>query len=593
MKLEGGGLVIEVEDHGADYPLTVDPLLAFQQKLTADDSATGNTFGSSVAISGDTAVVGAEGVNGARGAAYVFVRNGTTWTQQQPSLTASDGAGGDRFGSSVAISGDTIVVGAYFAGSGRGAAYVFTRSGTSWTQQAKLDASDNPGGDRFGLSVGISGETIVVSASFDFIGGNALQGSAYVFVRSGASWIQQAKLTASDGAAGDQFGHSVAINGDTVVVGAKTDSVGGQFSQGSAYVFVRNGATWTQQAQLIASDGVQNDSFGQSVAISGDTVVVGSFGGPNINQGSAYVFIRTGTSWSQQAKLISNDGAVGDNFGIAVAISGDTVVAGAWDDDLGVDPNVHDHGSAYVFTRTGTAWTQQQPKLTAFDGAGGDHFGNAVAISGDTIIVGAKDDTVGMNSFQGSAYVFVCTWSEQFHAFASDGAANDQFGNAVATSGDRVVVGAANDTVVANEQQGSAYVFVRSGANWTQEPKLTASDGAEGDQFGTSVAISGDTVVVGAGQAASGGPGAAYVFVRNGTSWTQQQKLTASDGAAGDQFGFSVAITGDTIISGSVTDTVGANASQGSAYVFVRSGSTWSQQQKLTASDGAANDFFG
>ena len=191
---------------------------------------------------------------------------------------------------------------------------------------------------------------------------------------------------ASDGAASDEFGVSVAISGDTLVVGAHGDNDNGTNS-GSAYIFTRSGTlAWTQQAKLTASDGAADDEFGGSVAISGDTVVVGAVWNDDngTDSGSAYIFTRSGTAWTEQAKLTASDGAADDNFGNSVAISGDTVVVGAWHDD----DNGTDSGSAYIYTRSGTAWTEQA-KLMASDGAADDEFGDSVAISGDTVVVGA------------------------------------------------------------------------------------------------------------------------------------------------------------------------------------------------------------
>ena len=408
MKLSGAQVRLEVVDESAIYPVTIDPTLAQEAKLTASDAAAGDEFGNSVAINGETAVVGAPDDDTAAGnnagSAYVFVRSGISWSQQAK-LTASDAAAFDAFGKSVAIDGNTIVVGADLdsdAGSFSGSAYVFVRSGTSWSEQQKLTASDAAAGDQFGISVGISGETVVVGAVADDDGG-ASSGSAYVFVRSGTSWSQQQKLTASDAASGDFFGFAVTIGGDTVGVGAPQDDDGGTNS-GSAYVFVRSGTSWSQQAKLTASDAAASDIFGRNaMGISGDTLVVGAPSddtGAGTDAGSAYVFVRSGTSWSQQAKLTASDAAAGDFFGLSVGISGDTVVASAFlDDDGGTNS-----GSAYVFTRSGTSWSQQQ-KLTASDAAAGDNFGFSVSISGNTIVAGAfHDDDGGTDS--GSAYVF-------------------------------------------------------------------------------------------------------------------------------------------------------------------------------------------
>jgi FG-GAP repeat len=406
MKLSGDRVRLEVVDELATYPVTIDPTLAQEAKLTASDAAAGDLFGSNVAINGETAVVGARGDDTAAGtnagSAYVFVRSGTSWSEQAK-LTAGDAAAADDFGISVAIDGDTIVVGADLdddAGSFSGSAYVFVRSGTSWSQQAKLTAGDAAAGDQFGFSVGISDETVVVGAVSDDTAAGTDAGSAYVFVRSGTSWSQQAKLTAGDAAAFDLFGFAVGINGETVGVGAPGDNS----AAGSTYVFVRSGTSWSQQAKLTASDAAAGDNFGRNaVRISGDTLVVGApfdATGAGADAGSAYVFVRSGTSWSQQAKLTASDAAAGDLFGLSVGISGDTVVAGARaDDDGGTDS-----GSAYVFTRSGTSWSQQQ-KLTASDAAAGDSFGLAVSISGNTVVAGASNDDDGGTS-SGSAYVF-------------------------------------------------------------------------------------------------------------------------------------------------------------------------------------------
>ena len=263
----------------------------------------------------------------------------TAWNQQTK-LNAGDAATDDQFGRSVAVSGDTAVIGAWRdndGGTNSGSAYVFTRSGEVWSQQAKLTASDPAAFDRFGSSVAISGDTAVIGAYSD--------GSAYVFSRSGGVWSQQAKLTASDDA-GNFFGWSVAVDGDTVVIGAYLADYRGS-SSGSAYVFTRSGGVWSQQAKLTPSDLAAGDEFGISVVVSGDTAVIGAHGNDDggSNSGSAYVFSRSGGGWSQQAKLTASDHAADDRFGRSVAISGDTAVIGAFlDDDGGTDS-----GSAYVF----------------------------------------------------------------------------------------------------------------------------------------------------------------------------------------------------------------------------------------------------
>ncbi len=581
----------------------------FEATLTATGGAAFEDFGYSVAISGDTALVGARsddvGANADQGSAYVFTRAGTTWTQQAQ-LIATGGAAGDQFGSSVALSGDTALVGAVNddvgASVNQGSAYVFTRSGTTWTQQAQLTATGGAASDQFGNSVALSGDTALVGASDDDVGANTDQGSAYVFTRLGSTWTQQAQITATGGAASDLFGSSVALSGDTALVGANGDDVGANVNQGSAYVFTRSGTIWTQQAQLTATGGATSDLFGVSVALSGDTALVGAYAddvGANVNQGSAYVFTRSGTTWTQQAQLTATDGAAGDFFSISVALSGDTALVGADFDGVGANSG---QGSAWVFSRIGTKWIGPDLQMLATGGVAGDNFGTSVAISGDTALVGAYFDDVGANSDQGSAYVFTrsgTTWTQQAQLTATGGAAGDNFGISVALLGDTALVGAFADDVGANVNQGSAYVFTRSGSTWTQQAQLTATGGAASDLFGISVALSGDTALVGASGddvGANTDQGSAYVFTRSGTTWTQQAQLTATDGAASDRFGVSVALgggVGDTALIGANRDDVGANADQGSAYVFSRSGTTWTQQAQLTATGGAVNDQFG
>jgi hypothetical protein len=416
------------------------------------NSKSGDGFGRSVSTSGNTIVVGAFGEERTdepanSGAAYVFVRVGNTWTQQAY-LKASNPGVLDEFGTSVSISGDTIVVGAIGERSSAtgvngdqsnddardsGAAYVFVRVGNTWTQQAYLKASNTGAGDYFGISVSISGDTIVVGAYLEdsnAVGVNGDQsnddaresGAAYVFVRVGNSWTQQAYLKASNTEASDNFGCPVSISGDTIVVGAigedsnakganRDPNNNGAFQSGAAYVFVRNGNSWTQQAYLKASNTEAEDQFGYAVSISGNTIVVSSYGessnaiGVNGNQddnsaiqsGAAYVFVRDGTTWAQQAYLKASNTEAYDIFGSAVSISGDTIVVGAfWEasNATGVngDQNNNDafrSGAAYVFVRNGTDWTQQAYLKSGRVHSSG-YFGGAVAIN-DSIVVGQYD----------------------------------------------------------------------------------------------------------------------------------------------------------------------------------------------------------
>lgn len=385
---------------------------------------------------------------------------GTQFKQQK--LLAHDGAPEDFFSFSLAIYDDIALIGSFKSdddviGVDAGSAYVFTRSGNVWHQQAKLIARDGEPNDTLGGNVALFGETAVLGAiGHDKNGDNS--GAAYVFSRSGSVWSQQSKLTAIDGAKGDAFGQSIAVSDDTIVIGAPHDDDKGKDS-GSVYVFTRTGTTWSQQAKLTAPDGAEGDVFGISVALSDDTVLIGA----DLNDekmtdaGAAYVFIRSGTNWIQQAKLMAADGGKTDIFGVRVALSGDTALISARRDDdeiMGVDA-----GSAYVFSRTGTTW-RQQAKLTAPDGATDDRFGRGVALSGDTALISAMhQDDKGANS--GSAYVFTRTgniWSHQANLSADDGALGDLFGWSIALSNGTALIGATRNDDKGNES-GSAYVF--------------------------------------------------------------------------------------------------------------------------------------
>jgi hypothetical protein len=398
-----------------------------QQKLLASDAASNDEFGISVALSadGNTAIVGAylEGTspNTTNGAAYVFTRSGSTWTEQQK-LLASDAASGDYFGYSVALSadGNTAIVGAFLEdtspNTNNGAAYVFTRSGSTWTQQQKLLANDVASNDYFGVSVDLSadGNTAIVGAYLEDTPPNTDNGAAYVFTRSGSTWTQQQKLLASDAASNDEFGISVALSadGNTAIVGARSEDTSPYNDSGAAYVFTRSGSTWTEQQKLLASDAAAAVYFGISVALSadGNTAIVGAYfesTAPNIVNGAAYVFTRSGSTWTQQQKLLARDAASLDLFGVSVALSsdGDIALIGASREDS--SPNT-DNGAAYVFTRSGSTWAQQQ-KLLASDAASNEEFGISVALSadGNTAIVGARFEDTAPSSNNGAAYIFV------------------------------------------------------------------------------------------------------------------------------------------------------------------------------------------
>jgi len=461
--------------------LTVDEF-AQQAYIKASNSGDVDQFGYSLALSGDTLAVGAyredskaTGVNGDQaddslkdaGAVYVFIRNGTGWSQQAY-IKASNTDALDHFGTSLALSGDTLAVGADLEDSNAtgidgdeqenslsssGAVYIYTRSGTQWSQQAYIKASNTDAGDRFGISVALSGDTLAVGANQEDsnatgIGGvqndnsrdNA--GAVYVFTRDAETWSQEAYIKASNTDAGDSFGTSIALFGDALAVGANGEASGdtgidanqddnSQVNAGAVYVFVRDGAAWSQQAYIKASNTGEtdpvtnvNDAFGLSLALSGDTLAVGAVfedsGSSAINgdqadnsqekAGAVYVFVRDGAAWSQQAYIKPSNTGSGDEFGWSLALSGDNLAVGAHYEDsssTGIDGDQNNDlllnsGAVYLFRRSGTDWSQSA-YIKAANTGGGDLFGYSVALDGDALSTGAIGEDSNATGIDGDA----------------------------------------------------------------------------------------------------------------------------------------------------------------------------------------------
>jgi hypothetical protein len=604
LQLVKGHVLIRVADRGATYPLRIDPLIQQGEKLTGSGQTGGGYFGYSVALSGDgsTALIGGDQDSGGLGAAWVFTRSGSTWTQQGGKLTGTGEVGPGAFGASVALSadGDTALIGGWSDKEWDGAAWVFTRSGSTWTQQGgKLPDPGRHGSlDEFGTSVALSadGDTALVGAPRD----NENAGAVWVFTRSGETWSQQGgKLTGTGEIEGGWFGDRVALsaNGDTALVGGPQD----HHDVGAAWVFTRSGSTWTQQGSKLAGAGETTGEgyFGESVALSGDgkTALIGGPGDNNY-AGAAWVFTRSGSTWAQQgSKLTAKEEAAQGNFGTSVALSedGNTALIGA-----GLIGGIGtSEAAAWAFTRSGSTWAQQGSKLTGAGGIGENHFGLGVALSGDgnTALIGGPWD----NDSAGAAWVFTRsgeTWSQDGEKLTGSGqTGNGEFGYSVALSADgsTAVVGGPED----NDWIGSAWVFTRSGETWTQQGSKLIGDcandcanegtGETGDgRFGESVALSadGDTALIGAPR--DGSSGAVWVFARSGSTWTQQGgKLTGKEG--GGFFGDDVALSAD-----GNTALIGAPSGVGAAYVFTRSGEAWAQQgSKLTGTGETGKGSFG
>jgi hypothetical protein len=476
-------------------------------------------------------------------------------------LRSNDTLSSSLFGDAVSTSGDTIVVGDYMDdkyGTDSGATYVFVRDGLTWIQQAYLKGSNTEAGDQFGRSVSISGETIVVGAigeDSNATGVNGTQtdnsatdsGAAYVFVRVGTIWTQQAYLKASNTGAGDHFGFSVSISEDTIVVGARyedSNATGVNGTQaddttdsGAAYVFVRDGTSWTHQAYIKASNTGTEDRFGSAVSISGNTIVVATYAEDSSatgvngtqtdnsadNSGAAYIFVREGTTWAQQAYLKASNTREADWFGYSVSISGDTIVVGAYGEDsndteVNGDQNndgAEQSGAAYVFVRNNSIWTQQA-YLKASNTEAGDHFGFSVSISGDTIVVGARWEDSSATGVNGMDY-----------------------------------------DVGSTEKSGAAYVFGRDGGSWTQQAYLKPNVSSLNIQFGRVVAV-GEFIVVGEDRTVT-------VFGSDGsttgtTGTTATTATTATTGTTGTTATTAITATTDTTATTATTATTGTTA---------------------------------
>ena len=666
--------------------------LAEESGLIASDAAKNDRFGVSVAVDNDTAVVGAfqptyddSGVTISRpGAAYVYTKDSNGAWSQQAKLTASDGADGDEFGISVAVDGDTVVVGARGDVSKTGAIYVFTKpSDGDWTStitETKLTATGGAADDLFGASVALYGGTIVVGAPG--------AGSAYVFTRNSETgeWSQVAKLTASNAGADDLFGNSVAVDDDTIAVGAYGKDGNSLADSGLVYVFVKSGgvawATTTETVQLRASDRAANDNFGRSVAVGSSTIVVGASGDRNaadLSTGSAYVFTEPDTGWAnsagiETAKLTASDAAYTDQFGRSVAVYGDTIVVGAHQND----DDGPDSGSIYVFIKPTNGWTDTAGtvKLTASNAATGDRFGIALALDGDTALVAAPrndanddDDDTGNDVLgAGSTYVFdIEGWADIPHINAQNrshtvtGLTNNVTytfkARAVNASGDGpastasatpmpapaapVILSATpgdgqvaltwddpKDDTITKYQYSTDYVINGGGngnnggatfsdiqdsgpdtteftvtglANGATHTLAVRAVNAFGDGMPSAVtalmipaapmlsAAAGDTAV------ALSWPDPGNATIEKYQLWRHAEiaKLVEGDGAAtNDVFGNAVAVDGDTAVIG-VPGDVNNGVQTGAAFVFTKGTDGWSRRAKLIAKDPEVGDQFG
>jgi len=614
-------------------------------KIFPSDGASSDYFGYAVSISGEFAIVGARNDDdkGAdSGSAYIYQQKNNAWEKVQK-IVPTDGAASDHFGYAVSISGDYAIIGAPYdddKASSSGSAYIYKRNEDQWEFLTKLVPNDGAASDYFGYAVSISEEVAIVGAHYGD-GKTSDTGSAYIYQRNGDAWNYITEIIASDGASSDYFGYAVSITNEFAIIGAYGDDDKASGS-GSAYIFHRNGTYWNQITKLVPSDGQASDSFGYAVSISGDYAIIGAYADDEKSgdSGSAYIYQRSGNYWNLVEKLVPEDGANSDLFGIAVSIyNGYAIVGALYDDDKGGDS-----GSAYIYQNIDNNW-QQIKKLVASDGASSDYFGRAVALSDKYAIVGAyQEDARATNS--GSAYIYqninitgqikdpknhpipdvsfqdypdIEPTDDQGNYTISEFVPSDNIqpqksnhafypkyldlsspnvtgkntsiqweGHSVSVSDNAAIVGLPEYSIN-DYNKGAAIIYTKSNDQWTKTVTLEANDAQINDRFGEAVAIFGNYAIVGAPLADDytvNNNGAAYMFAFQNNSWQQIQKLIPETNMENQQFGFSLAIGGKYAFVSAK-----GNANQNVVYVFVREDTNWKFVQMISQPDDAGSGF--
>jgi hypothetical protein len=561
----------------------VNSVYTVTQILTASNEAVDRRFGFAIALSkdGNTALIGAVGA----GSTYVFTRNGAIFVESQI-LTPSNRSNRDGFGYAVTLSddGSIALIGAATKNNDQGVAYIFTRNGGSFSQSQILTNSDAGQFDRFGGKVALNGagDLAVIGASSK----NNAQGAAYVFTRTGTTFNQSQILTNTNPTLYDYFGEALALasDGNTLLIGAP-----GRSYQGGVDLYIRGATGFVLSQSFVAADTTVSHNFGRAIALNADGTfaLIGAYGRQNA-QGAVYTFNRNGAAFVEGQALTASDATNKDYFGNAVAFSSDGNVV-----LIGANEKNDKQGKTYFFTRNAGTYSQSQTYSELRIGVSGDALGNAVVLStdGNTALVGAS----GKNNSQGMVFVFsrpnaAVAYTVTQIITASNGSSQDKFGKALAVSADGMIalVGAPGK----NNAQGTVYPFVRQNGRFVQLQPLTAFDAANDDNFGNSVALSGDgnTALIGA-YSKNNAQGAVYVSTRTGESFSLAQPISISNAPNNLSFGISLALddTGNTAVIGAY----GYNTSQGAAYIYTRSLGSFIQSQILTASNRANYNYFG
>ncbi len=560
-----------------------------ETQLLGNNFANAGSFGSAVDISGNRIVVGdrTEDVNSSNsGAAYLFEWDGVEWNIEDK-FYAATASFNEFFGDAVCVDGDRIAIGVPFDndnGSDSGSVYIYDWDGTSWIKTI-LYPSDPSSGDNFGTSIDLEGDRILVGSRNDDDAAPS-SGSAYLFEWNGTSWLET-KLLPSDGILAGWFGTTVALQNDRLVISANAPrNTSNDIS--AVYIYDWDGSNWIE-TKLIASDYEDGDNFGTAIDIQNDRIVIGSArdNDNGIESGSAYIYDWDGTNWNE-SKLLPTDGQAGDQYGYSARFfDGNKLLVGAWYDD---DSN-EKGGSFYLYNYENNSYNETD-KFAEPLGALEKQFGQSFDFEGDDLLIGAPTDLRnGLKTGSANIYNRVGNnWLLDIQLFGSDSEEYDNFGSQVARDGDRIVISACNESSIA-QGSGALYVYDWNGTNWI-ETKLKASDPEDGDNFGSDVAVFGDRILVGVPRKEDLGfnSGAIYLFDWNGSNWIET-KITAFDGGVFDQFGISVALWQDRFVVGASNDD-DADTDAGAIYIYDWDGTMWIPT-KITAFDALFLDHFG
>lgn len=545
--------------------------------LRPSDPSFGDEFGTAIAIDGDRALIGAPSANGGMpdsGAAYIFEFDGKVW-RETAKLFAIDGAASDLFGDSVSLNGNRAVIGAPRHDSSRGAVYVFEFDGSEWQQTDKLQASDSAASE-FGSSLSLSGDRLLVGAP--------LGDKAFVFDLISGAWVESAVIDPNlDGTS--RFGTAVSLDSDLAIISAPWE-----FPLPSAYIYSFDGSGWTEVDTFHPP--VSDATYGEAVAIRGDQAMVGAPLSNSGTEGRVYVYTRTGDTWVNSEILNQGGGPDSTGFGISIALGqNEALIGNSWSRFNGMDY----YGSAHYHAFDGSNWVSEQI-LTVEPGSPESQFGRAVATDGNRLVVGAPFDDQQAES-AGAAYVYDrvdSEWVLQQKLLAPDAMLFDQFGTSVSVDNDLVLIGAPFDQL-GDVQSGSAYLFEYTGSSWSFIHKFSPTNGQSDDRFGSAVKILGDWIFIGSPYSDSmqTNSGTVYVYRRQGENWQEVAQLASADIESGDLFGYSIAADAGRLFVGAVGDDSTMNISAGAVYVFELTGQDWVEVEKLTALVPDQTHFFG